>query len=210
MDNKLFFTCLLVMAATTYLVRMVPFTAFRRKIESRRVKAFFDYIPYTVLSAMTFPAILYSTDSMLSAGAGALVAVILAYRGKSLLTVATVGDCDDSLCQIDESQSCHRFRIKSCWLSAVTTLADTLHDGNLCQQRHIHLLGQMLGTVFPENIILVVGQFCRCEPRHILNQTEYGHIHLLVAIHVDAFAGVGKSHALRCTHDDGTGDGKRL
>ena len=56
MDNKLFFTCLLVMAATTYLVRMVPFTAFRRKIESRRVKAFFDYIPYTVLSAMTFPA----------------------------------------------------------------------------------------------------------------------------------------------------------
>ena len=128
----------------------------------------------------------------------------------SLLTVATVGDCDDSLCQIDESQSCHRFRIKSCWLSAVTTLADTLHDGNLCQQRHIHLLGQMLGTVFPENIILVLGQFCRCEPRHILNQTEYGHIHLLVAIHVDAFAGVGKSHALRCTHDDGTGDGKRL
>lgn len=92
MDNKVFFTYLLVMAATTYLVRLVPFTAFRRKIESRRVKAFFDYIPYTVLSAMTFPAILYSTDSILSAGAGALVAVMLAYRGKSLLTVA-IGTC---------------------------------------------------------------------------------------------------------------------
>ena len=92
MDNKIYFTLLIVMAVTTYLIRMVPFTAFRRKIENRKVRAFFNYIPYTVLSAMTFPAILYSTDSVVSAGAGALVAVILAYRGRSLLTVA-IGTC---------------------------------------------------------------------------------------------------------------------
>ncbi|MBR1798253.1 MAG: AzlD domain-containing protein [Clostridiales bacterium] len=92
MDNKVFLPLLLVMAVTTYLIRMIPFTVFRRKIRSRRVKAFFDYIPYTVLSAMTFPAILYSTDSVISAAAGTVTAIILAYRGKSLLTVA-IGTC---------------------------------------------------------------------------------------------------------------------
>ena len=92
LDSKVFIPLLIVMALTTYLVRMIPFVLFRKKLEKPSVKAFFDYIPYTVLSAMTFPAILYSTDSMLSAGAGALVAVILAYRGKSLLTVA-IGTC---------------------------------------------------------------------------------------------------------------------
>ena len=92
MDNKVFFTYLAVMAVTTYLVRMVPFVAFRKKIENERIKAFFDYIPYTVLSAMTFPAILYSTGSMVSAAAGAAVALILSYKGKSLLIVA-VGTC---------------------------------------------------------------------------------------------------------------------
>ena len=92
MDNKVFFTFLAVMAVTTYLVRMVPFVAFRKKIENERIKSFFDYIPYTVLSAMTFPAILYSTGNMVSAAAGAAVALILSYKGKSLLIVA-VGTC---------------------------------------------------------------------------------------------------------------------
>lgn len=88
MDNRYFFTLLIVMAITTYLVRAVPFVAFRRKIKNARVKAFFDYIPYTVLSAMTFPAMLYSTGSVIPACAGAVTAVILSYRRKSLLVVA--------------------------------------------------------------------------------------------------------------------------
>jgi len=88
MDNKTFFILLAVMAGTTYLVRAIPFTLFRKKIQNKRVKAFFDYIPYTVLSAMTFPAILYSTSSMISAAAGAVTALILSYKGKSLLAVA--------------------------------------------------------------------------------------------------------------------------
>ena len=56
LDNKVFVPLLIVMALTTYLVRMIPFTLFRKKLEKPAVKAFFDYIPYTVLSAMTFPA----------------------------------------------------------------------------------------------------------------------------------------------------------
>ena len=39
-------------------------------------------------TAMTFPAILSSTASMLSGAAALVVAVFLAYRGKSLIVVA--------------------------------------------------------------------------------------------------------------------------
>ena len=88
MDNMVYFPLLLVMALVTYLVRAVPFVLFRKKISSPRLKAFFDYIPYAVLSSMTFPAILYSTGSVLSAAAGLLVALLLSWRGKSLLVVA--------------------------------------------------------------------------------------------------------------------------
>ena len=88
MPVKTFFIYLVIMAVTTYLIRMIPFTLFRRKIENRRVKAFFDYIPYSVLSAMTFPSILYSTGSILSAAAGTVIALILSFRGRSLLLVA--------------------------------------------------------------------------------------------------------------------------
>lgn len=41
---------------------------------------------------MTFPAILYATGNITSAGAGLVVAVFLAFRRKSLLIVA-VGAC---------------------------------------------------------------------------------------------------------------------
>lgn len=45
-------------------------------------------MPYATLAAMTFPAILYSTSNVWAATAGFLAALVLAYRGKSLLTVA--------------------------------------------------------------------------------------------------------------------------
>lgn len=79
---------ILVMALTTYLVRMIPFTAFRKSITSRFARSFFYYIPYAVLAAMTFPAIFYSTGSLLSAAVGVAVAVILAFFRQSLIVVS--------------------------------------------------------------------------------------------------------------------------
>ena len=96
LDNKIFVPLLIVMAVTTYLVRMIPFTLFRKKLEKPSVKAFFDYIPYTVLSAMTFPAILYATGSIISAAIGFAVAQILGFFERSLIVVA-VGACLASL-----------------------------------------------------------------------------------------------------------------
>ena len=80
--------CVAIMAGVTYLVRMLPLAIFRKKIRNRFVISFLSYVPYAVLAAMTLPDILYSTASMLSALAGLITAVLLAQRGKGLLTVA--------------------------------------------------------------------------------------------------------------------------
>ena len=77
-----------VMALVTYLVRVLPMVIFRKKITNVRVKSFLYYVPYAVLSAMTFPAIFSSTGTKISAIAGCAAAVILSYFRKGLLTVA--------------------------------------------------------------------------------------------------------------------------
>ena len=77
-----------VMAAVTYLIRMLPFVVFRKPIQNRFIRSFLYYVPYAVLGAMTFPAILYSTSNLISAAVGLAVSVILAWFGRGLLTVA--------------------------------------------------------------------------------------------------------------------------
>jgi len=79
---------ILTMALTTYLIRVIPLTVFRKPIRSRFLRSFLYYVPYACLTAMTFPAILSSTATILSGAAALIVAVFLAYRGKSLLTVS--------------------------------------------------------------------------------------------------------------------------
>ena len=79
---------LLVMAGVTYLIRAVPFVLFRKKIRSRFVRSFLAYIPYAVLTAMTVPAIFYSTGDMVTAAVGTAVALVLAYVNCPLIVVA--------------------------------------------------------------------------------------------------------------------------
>ena len=76
------------MALTTYLIRVLPLTIFRKPLRSRFIKSFLHYVPYACLTAMTFPAILTSTGTLLGGAAALVVAVFLAYIGKSLMTVA--------------------------------------------------------------------------------------------------------------------------
>ena len=81
---------MIVMAGVTYLIRMIPFTLFRRKIRSRFFRSFLYYIPYAVLSAMTIPAIFYSTGSLATSIVGTAAAVALAYFNCPLIVVALV------------------------------------------------------------------------------------------------------------------------
>lgn len=88
--NDLQYLCIsvAVMALVTYLIRMLPLAAFRKKITSKFLMNFLFYVPYAVLSAMTIPAVFYSSGSIWSALAGCIVAVVLAFFEKGLLTVA--------------------------------------------------------------------------------------------------------------------------
>lgn len=92
MDFMTFLPYLVVMAGVTYLIRVIPLVLVRKKIKNRFLNSFLYYIPYTVLAAMTFPAILYATGSMISAVFGLITAIVLAYRKGSLIIVAA-GAC---------------------------------------------------------------------------------------------------------------------
>ena len=88
LDLSYVLTAVAVMAVVTYLPRMIPLTFFRKKITNRTVRSALYYMPYAVLSAMTFPAILSATGSVWSAWAALIVATALAWFGKSLLQVS--------------------------------------------------------------------------------------------------------------------------
>lgn len=79
---------LLIMAGSTYLIRAVPFALVRRKIQNRFVRSFLYYIPYAVLTAMTFPAVLFAVGNTVAAAVGLAAAVLFALKGKGLTTVA--------------------------------------------------------------------------------------------------------------------------
>lgn len=83
-----FFIYLFIMAGVTYLIRALPFVIFKGKIENTFIKSFLYYMPYAVLGAMTFPAILFSTGNYISSVAGLIVACLFAFKEKSLLVVA--------------------------------------------------------------------------------------------------------------------------
>ena len=82
------YTYIAVMAVTTYLIRVLPLTLFRKPIKSRFLRSFLHYVPYACLTAMTFPSILTSTASVISGAAALITAVLLALRDKSLVVVA--------------------------------------------------------------------------------------------------------------------------
>lgn len=79
-----------VMAVVTYLIRAIPMLLFHGEIKNVTIRSFLDYVPCVVLATMTFPAIFHATQTPISGIIASVVAVIFAYRKKSLLTVAIV------------------------------------------------------------------------------------------------------------------------
>ena len=83
---------ILVMAVTTYLIRVIPLAFLRREIKNRTFRSFLTYVPYVTLSVMTFPAILESTDKPWISLVGFGAAMIMAYCRISLFMVS-MGCC---------------------------------------------------------------------------------------------------------------------
>ena len=86
--NHNIYIYIFVMAGVTYLIRLLPLTLIRKEIQNNYIKSFLYYVPYVTLSVMTFPAILEATANMWSALAGFIIALIMAYKKKSLITVS--------------------------------------------------------------------------------------------------------------------------
>ena len=79
-----------VMAVTTYLIRMIPLVFFRKEIKNRFIRSFLAYVPCACLTAMTFPAILTSTNAVISGAVALAVALIAALCKRSLVAVAAL------------------------------------------------------------------------------------------------------------------------
>ncbi|MBQ3596200.1 MAG: AzlD domain-containing protein [Clostridia bacterium] len=89
MNKTLYYIlALVIMAGVTYLIRMLPMVIFKKKIKSPFINSLLYYLPYAVLSAMTFPFILYCSGNVISASVGTFVALIASFCKRSLVTVA--------------------------------------------------------------------------------------------------------------------------
>ena len=79
---------ILIMAVTTYLIRVLPLTLIRKEITNVTIRSFLYYVPYVTLAVMTFPAILEATGNAISAWAGFATALLVAYIDGNLFRVA--------------------------------------------------------------------------------------------------------------------------
>ena len=82
---------ILVSGLVSFIIRNLPLTLIRKPITNRFIRSFLFYVPYATLSLMTFPAILYASAHPEAGAAAFIVGIILAWKGKSLLTVS--GSC---------------------------------------------------------------------------------------------------------------------
>lgn len=81
---------MIIMAAVTYLIRVLPLTLIRKEIKNTFIRSFLYYVPYVTLAVMTFPAIINATESPIAAFISFVVAMVLAWKGASLFKVAVV------------------------------------------------------------------------------------------------------------------------
>lgn len=82
---------ILVSGLVSFIIRNLPLTFIRRPITNRFIRSFLFYVPYATLSLMTFPAIIYASSHPAAGTAALIIGVLLAWNGKSLLTVS--GSC---------------------------------------------------------------------------------------------------------------------
>ena len=79
---------ILVMALTTYLIRVLPLTLIRGRIKSAFLRSFLYYVPYVTLAVMTFPAIMTVTQSPIAGAAAMAVGIVSAWCGLGLFPVS--------------------------------------------------------------------------------------------------------------------------
>ena len=86
MSRGMYLVCALaVTAGVTYLLRLIPLLFVKKKIESTFFRSFLYYVPYVVLTALSFPAIFLSTENLIPGIVATAVCVVLALKGKGTI-----------------------------------------------------------------------------------------------------------------------------
>ena len=83
---------LLIMAAVTFLIRVLPLTLIRKQIKNKFIRSFLYYVPYVTLAVMTFPAIIEATQCQI-AGILALERACLRCRWRAALWCSSRSCC---------------------------------------------------------------------------------------------------------------------
>ncbi len=81
---------ILVAAAVSSLIRILPLTLIRRKIRNPFIRSFLYYVPYVTLAVMTFPAILAAPQVPLAGVLALVIGVIAAWRGMNMIGIAVL------------------------------------------------------------------------------------------------------------------------
>ena len=79
---------LALICIASFIPRVIPFLLPKGKIKSQFLNSFLNYIPYSVLGAMIFPAIFFATSNTIASITGAVVAIVLALTQKRLIITA--------------------------------------------------------------------------------------------------------------------------
>ncbi len=81
---------ILITAGVTYIFRFLPMLLMKKPIENKFVRSFLTYIPYTALSAMIFPSIIFvAGDAYWYVGLIAfIVTSLVALRSNNIFVVA--------------------------------------------------------------------------------------------------------------------------
>ena len=79
-----------VTSAVTLGLKILPLTLIRSEIKNQFIRSFLHYVPYVTLAVMTFPAIVYATQSEISGALALIFGIVAAWFGASLFKVAVI------------------------------------------------------------------------------------------------------------------------
>ncbi len=81
---------ILVAAAVSCLIRVLPLTLIRGKIKNPLIRSFLYYVPYVTLAVMTFPAIITAPQIPIAGILALLAGIAAAWRGVNMMGIAAL------------------------------------------------------------------------------------------------------------------------
>lgn len=81
---------ILVAAAVSCLIRVLPLTLIRGKIKNPFIRSFLYYVPYVTLAVMTFPAIITAPELPLAGILALITGIIAAWKGINMMGIAAL------------------------------------------------------------------------------------------------------------------------